>query len=126
MVLRSSRESKEADMFWVWLFSRFHGLFRPVRIQLYYHRIAAFHTLLLSGDLLVVVALWYTGHLLEYRQEYALWLAGGTATLGMLFVFTMVSALMNGYWRHRDPWLTYTTGLMFVFSIVCVMSAFAS
>ncbi len=112
-------------MFWIWIFSGFHGIFGSVRIQLYYHRITAFHALLLSGDLLVVVALWCTGHLLEYRQEYALWLAGGTATLGMLFVFTMVSALMNGYWRHRDPWLVYTTGLMFVFSIMYVIIAFA-
>lgn len=111
-------------MFLAWLFSRFHGLFRPVRTQLSHHRNSAFHTFLLIGDLLLLIALWHTGYVLKYHQQYTLWLAGGAATFGVLFVFTMMSMLMNGHWRYHDPWLVYTTGLMLVSSILCVVSAF--
>jgi hypothetical protein len=120
----SSRKSKEVDMPWIWIFSGSHRLFRVVRMQLYHHHIRAFHALLVSGDLLVLVALWYTRQVLVDPHQYALWLAGGAATCGMLSIFTIMSAWINGYWHHRDPWLAYTTGLMFVFSIVSIMSAF--
>lgn len=110
-------------MSWQWFFSLWSKLFKPLRMHLCRHRVRAFRVLLFGGNLLLLLVLWGFQPVFQHYREYYVWLAGLSATLGLLFVFTIVSALINGYRRYHDSWLGLATGLMFVLSFALAVAA---
>jgi len=82
------------------------------RIQSHYTSI--FRELLLGGILFLLVGLLIFQPIFQQHTEYDLWLAGFAATLGMSFVFAIVSARINGYRRYKDTLLGFATGMMFL------------
>ena len=82
------------------------------RIQIHYTSI--FRELLLGGILFLLVALLILQPVFEHHRVYFLWLAGFAATLGMSFIFAIVSARINGYRRYKDSLLGFATGMMFL------------
>jgi hypothetical protein len=110
-------------MFWEWLFSIGSELTRPVRMSIRMHMPPAFRTLLFSGDFLIFMAFWYIQQNLSHHHTYDLWLAGFSATLGILLLFTMGSVRVHGYRLYRDPWVGLACTLMFALCLVSVISS---
>lgn len=110
-------------MSWSWFVDRCAESFRPLRVYLRRHPIGTFRVLLLSGNLLLLALLWYLQPVFQHHQQYYIWMAGLTATLSMLFVFSIWSAQINGYRRYRDSWLGFATGMMLMLSIALTLIA---
>ena len=90
------------------------------RIQSHYTRI--FRELLLGGILFLLVGLLILQPVFRQHQEYYLWLAGFAATLGISFIFAIVSAQINGYRRYKDTLLGFATAMMFLLCGVLAMT----
>ena len=110
-------------MFWEWFADLCYEPLRPLAAYLRGHPGGAFRALLFSGNLLLLALLWYTQSVFQHYQQYYAWMAGLAATLGMLFVFTILSAQIKGYRRYRDPWLGLATGVMLLLSALLGMAA---
>ncbi|GEM_PF-5430330 len=82
------------------------------RIQSHYTNI--FRELLLGGILFLLVSLLIFQPVFQHHRQYYLWLAGFVATLGMSFIFAIVSTRINGYRRYKDTLLGFATGMMFL------------
>jgi hypothetical protein len=82
------------------------------RIQSHYTSI--FRELLLGGILALLIGLLIFQPIFQQHREYYLWLAGFAATLGMSFIFAIVSTRINGYRRYKDTLLGFATGMMFL------------
>ena len=80
------------------------------RLQSHYTSI--FRKLLLGGVLFLLVGLLILQPIFQQHREYYLWLAGFAATLGMAFIFAIISARINGYRRYKDTLLGFATGMM--------------
>ncbi len=106
-----------------WVIDNIDQLSRPLVTYLTHHCISFLRCLFFGGALLLLACFWYFLHVFSNYQGYAIWLAGFAATLALLFVFTVISARINGYRSYRDPWLGTATGIMFMFSIVLVIVA---
>jgi len=78
------------------------------------HYTSVFRELLLGGILFLLVSLLILQPIFQQHREYYLWLAGFAATLGMSFIFAIVSAQINGYRRYKDTLLGFATGMMFL------------
>ena len=81
-----------------------------------------FRELLLGGILFLLVGLLIFQPIFQQHREYYLWLAGFAATLGMSFIFAIVSARINGYRRYKDTLLGFATALMFLLCGVLALS----
>lgn len=103
-------------MSWKWFIDITNQPFKPLRMYLGHHRVSAFRGFLISGNLLLLAGLWLLQPIFQQHREYYVWLAGFAATLAMLFIFTILSARINGFRRYRDSWLGFATGTMFVLS----------
>jgi len=82
------------------------------RIQGHYTSI--FQELLLGGILFLLVSLLILQPIFQQHREYYLWLAGFAATLGMSFIFAIMSAQINGFRRYKDTLLGFATAMMFL------------
>ena len=82
------------------------------RIQSHYTSI--FRELLLGGILFLLIGLLIFQPIFQQHREYYLWLAGFAATLGMSFIFAIVSVRINGYRRYKDTLLAFAIGMMFL------------
>ena len=109
-------------MFWSWLYAEGHELFAPINKYLSRHTSIGFRTLLFGGDLLFLIIFWYMQQICPHRHIYSLWLAGFTATLAVLFMFTMGSAHLNGYRLYQDPWIRLATTIMLLLCLVPVLT----
>jgi hypothetical protein len=110
-------------MFWTRVSTISYELFRPLKTYLHHHSLAAFRTLLLTGVMLLIATLWYTHSTFLYQPHYYLWLAGLSATLGILFLFTVVSVSLYGYHYMRDIWLTLAITTIFGLSATLALAA---
>jgi drug/metabolite transporter (DMT)-like permease len=91
--------------------------------QIQSHNISIFRELLLGGILFLLVGLLILQPFFQQHREYYLWLAGFAATLGMSFVFAIVSVRINGYRRYKDTLLGFATGVMFLLCVSLVFIA---
>jgi hypothetical protein len=105
-----------------WLSDRFDKPFGSLRGNLQSHSTRAFRALLFGGNLLLFVGLWILLSADQQHRQYYLWLASFAAILGMLFVFAILSARINGYRRYKDSVLGLATGMMFVLSGVLAVA----
>ena len=87
------------------------------------HYTSIFRELLLGGILALLVGILVFQPFLQQHRQYYLWLAGFAATLGMAFIFAIVSVRINGYRRYKDTLLGFATGMMF---LVCGVLAIAA
>ncbi len=111
-------------MFWSWLDTQGRALLAPVRNYLYGHSHLVFRALLLGGDFLCLILFWYMQQAFPYqRATVGLWLAGFTATLAALFIFTIGSARLNGYRLEQDSWIRLATIIMLLLCFALVGSA---
>ena len=62
----------------------------------------------------MVIGLLIFQPIFQQHREYYLWLAGFVATLGMSFIFAILSARINGYRRYKDTLLGFAAGMMFL------------
>jgi hypothetical protein len=106
-----------------WFRESVRRLLRPLTSYIAHYPVHSIRALFFGGALLLLGGFWYFLHSLTQYQSYAIWLAGFAATLASLFIFTIISAQINGYRSYRDPWLGAATGIMFVFSLVLVVTA---
>jgi hypothetical protein len=109
-------------MFWSWLCSESYELWVPVSKYLRRHVSVVFRGLLFGGDLLFLAMFWYIQQTFPHQRISDWWLAGFTATLAMLFVFTMGSARIHGYRPYQDLWIRLATAIMFLLCLVLVAS----
>ena len=105
-----------------WLLDLFSEPVESLRKRLQSHYTSAFRVLLLSGILFLLVGLLILEPTFQQHREYYLWLAGFAATLGMSFIFAIVSAQINGYRRYKDTLLGFATGMMFLLCGVLVIT----
>ncbi len=110
-------------MTWEWFFTLCSKPFKPLKMGLRRHRVTTFRALLFGGDLLLLTILLGFQQAFQQHREYYAWLAGFAATLGILFILTILSALINGYRRYRDPWLGFATSIMVILSVVLAVTA---
>ena len=110
-------------MYWQWFFELSGKPFRPLSTYLRRHPGGAFRGLLFGGIVLILAVLLFLQHVFQHAWGYYAWLAGFAATLGMLFIFTILSVQVNGYRRYRDSWLGLATGIMFVLSAALAIAA---
>jgi len=106
-----------------WWRESLQRLLRPLTTYIAHYPINGIRILFFSGAFLLFGGFWYFLHTLTQYQGYAIWLAGFAATLASLFIFTIISAQINGYRSYRDPWLGAATGIMFAFSLLLVVMA---
>jgi len=90
-------------------------------IQSHYTNI--FREILLGGILALLVGLLIFQPIFQQHKEYYLWLAGFAATLGMAFIFAIISVRINGYRRYKDTLLGFATGMMFLLCGVLAIAA---
>ena len=105
-----------------WLSDIFYKPAESLMKRLNGHRTSAFRRLLVGGILLILVGLLILQPIFQQHREYYLWLAGFTATLGMSFIFVIVSAQIKGYRRYKDAVLGFATGMMFLLSGVLAVT----
>jgi hypothetical protein len=105
-----------------WLLDLFSEPVESLRKRLQSQYTSAFRVLLLSGILFLLVGLLILEPTFQQHREYYLWLAGFTATLGISFVFAIVSTQINGYRRYKDAVLGFATGMMFLLSGVLAVT----
>ena len=78
------------------------------------HYISIFRELLIGGILLLLAGLLIFQPMFNQHREYYLWLAGLTGTLGMAFIFAIMSVRINGFRRYKDSLLGFITATMFL------------
>ena len=105
-----------------WLTDLFYEPLESLMKRLHSHRTSAFRVLLLSGILFLLVGLLILQPTFQQHREYYLWLAGFAATLGISFLFAIVSTQINGYRRYKDVVLGFATGMMFLLSGVLAVT----
>ena len=110
-------------MTWEWFFTLCSKPFKPLSVVLGHHRTVTLRALLFGGDLLILAILLGFHQTFQHHREYYAWLAGFAATLGMLFILTILSALINGYRRYRDLWMGLAASIMFILSIALALTA---
>jgi hypothetical protein len=93
-----------------------------LRKRLQSHYTSAFRVLLLGGISFLLVGLLTLEPIFEQHKGFYLWLAGFAATLGMSFIFAIVSTQINGYRRYKDTVLGFATGMMFLLSGILVVA----
>ena len=105
-----------------WLSDFFSEPVGSLRKRLQSHYTIVFRELLLGGILFLLVCLLILQPTLQQHREYYLWLAGFAATLGISFLFAIVSTQINGYRRYKDAVLGFATGMMFLLSGVLAVT----
>jgi hypothetical protein len=105
-----------------WLYDLFNEPAESLRKRIQSHYTGIFRELLLGGILFLLVGLLILQPIFQQHREYYLWLAGFAATLGMSFIFAIVSAQINGYRRYKDTVLGFATGMMFLLSGVLAIT----
>ncbi len=78
------------------------------------HYISIFRELLIGGILLLLAGLLVFQPYFQQHRGYYLWLAGLAGTLGMAFIFAIMSVRINGYRRYKDSLLGFITAMMFL------------
>ncbi len=78
------------------------------------HYMSIFRELLIGGILLLLVGLLVFQPFFHLHREYYLWIAGLAATLGLSFIFAIMSVRINGYRRYKDSLLGFITAVMFL------------
>ena len=101
-------------MFGQWLSGIFYKSNGTLTKRIQSHYTSIFRELLIGGILILLVGLLIFQPLFQQHREYYLWLAGFAATLGIAFIFAIVSARINGYRRYKDTLLGFATGVMFL------------
>ena len=97
-----------------WLSNIFYKPGSSLTHRIQSHSTSIFRELLLGGILFLLVGLLIFQPIFQQHREYYLWLAGFAATLGMSFIFAIVSARINGYRRYKDTLLGFATAIMFL------------
>jgi hypothetical protein len=105
-----------------WLSNLFSEPVGSLRKHLQSHYTSVFRELLLGGILFLLVGLLILQPIFQQHREYYLWSAGFAATLGMSFIFAILSAQINGYRRYKDAVLGFATGMMFLLSGVLAVT----
>ena len=80
------------------------------------HCTGIFRELLIGGIMVLLVGLLIFQPVFHQHREYYLWLAGLAATLGLSFIFAIMSVRINGYRRYKDSLLGFITAMMFLLS----------
>jgi hypothetical protein len=109
-------------MLGLWLSDLFYQPVESLKKRIKIHRNSAFRRLLVGGILLLLVGLLILQPIFQQHREYYLWLAGFTATLGLSFIFAIVSAQIKGYRRYKDAVLGFATGMMLLLSGVLAVT----
>ena len=78
------------------------------------HYTSIFRELLIGGILVLLAGLLIFQPFLQQHRDYYLWLAGLAATLGLSFIFAILSVRINGYRRYKDSLLGFITAIMFL------------
>jgi hypothetical protein len=97
-----------------WLFDIFSTPVSSLTKRIQRHYTNIFREVLLGGVLFLLVGLLIFQPVFQQHREYYFWFAGFVATLGMSFVFAILSARINGYRRYKDTLLGFATGMMFL------------
>ncbi len=105
-----------------WLSDLFYKPVESLMKRLKSHRTSTIRWLLVGGILFILVGLLILQPIFQQHRGYYLWLAGFTATLGMSFIFAIVSAQIKGYRRYKDAVLGFATGMMFLLSGVLAVT----
>ena len=105
-----------------WLSDIFNKPSSSLTRRIHSNYTSIFRELLLGGILFLLVGLLILQPIFQQHREYYLWLAGFAATLGMSFIFAIVSAQINGYRRHKDILLGFATAMMFLLCGVLAIS----
>ena len=78
------------------------------------HYTSIFRELLTGGILVLLAGLLIFQPFFQQHRDYYLWLAGLAATLGLSFIFAILSVRINGYRRYKDALLGFITVMMFL------------
>ncbi len=78
------------------------------------HYTSIFRELLIGGILVLLAGLMIFQPFFQQHRDYYLWLAGLAATLGLSFIFAILSVRINGYRRYKDTLLGFITAMMFL------------
>jgi hypothetical protein len=78
------------------------------------HYVSIFRELLIGGILLLLAGLLVFQPFFQLHRQYYLWFAGLAATLGLAFIFAILSVRINGYRRYKDSLLGFITAIMFL------------
>jgi len=112
-------------MLWTWLFLWRGELRGQVKTRFHLQTHNAFRMLLIGSDILILLSLCYIQRCVPHHQVYDLWLAGLTATIGILLLCTIGSARINGYRRSFDFWMKLATACMFMLGFVALVGTFS-
>ncbi|HXX77740.1 MAG TPA: hypothetical protein VEI53_04565 [Ktedonobacteraceae bacterium] len=99
-------------MFEQWLSNIFHSPSGSITKRIQSHYTSIFRDLLIGGILLLLAGLLVFQPFFQQHKEYYLWLAGLAATLGLSFIFAIMSVRINGYRRYKDSLLGFITAIM--------------
>ncbi len=105
-----------------WLSDLFSEPVESLRKRIQSRYTGIFRELLLGGILFLLVGLLILQPIFQQHREYYLWLAGFAATLGISFIFAILSTQINGYRRYKDTILGFATGMMFLLSGVLAIT----
>ncbi len=78
------------------------------------HYTSIFRELLIGGILLLLTGLLVFQPFFHQHRDYYLLIAGLGATLGLSFLFAILSVRINGYRRYKDSLLGFITAMMFL------------
>ncbi len=92
----------------------FHNPTGSLTKHVHSHYISIFRELLIGGLLLLLAGLLIFQPLFHQHPQYYLWIAGLAGTLGMAFLFAIMSVRLNGYRRYKDSLLGFITAIMFL------------
>jgi hypothetical protein len=107
-----------------WLYEEGYKIWVPAGKYLSRHICVVFRGLLFGGDFLFLLIFWFMQPDFPHPRDFDWWLAGFTATLVMLLVFTMGSARIHGYRPFHDRWIRLATTIMFLLCLVLIVNPY--